>query len=248
MNLINGDCLEKMKDLSDNSVDIVIADLPYGRFKHLEWDRPIDLKKMWKEIWRVCKLTAPVFMFGDMKFGVELINSCSKHFKYEIVLDKQITTTPLLSKKRLGKATEYVFIFYKKQPVYNYAKYHKKIVNPTQEKRIKKTKPKSYKGNNIMNGRKYIGCQGRQYEPSLPVNIISHRAKRLKKVIKNITEKPQFFLEFLLKYFSNEGDTCLDICMGSGSTGLACKNLGRKFIGIELNKEHFDIAKKRLSN
>ncbi len=276
MNLINGDCLEKMKDLSDNSIDIIITDLPYGRFKHLEWDRQIDLKKMWKEIWRISKITTPVFLFGDMKFGVELINSCPKFFKYEIVLDKQITTTPLLSKKRLGKATEYIFIFYKKQPVYNYEKYHKKIVKPTQEKRIKKIKPKPYKGNNIMNGRKYTGIGNRQYEPSLPtnvvksnliigkddmyhsqsavyepilpVNIISHRAKRLKKVIKNITEKPQFFLEFLLKYFSNEGDTCLDFTMGSGSTGLACKNLGRKFIGIELNKEHFDIAKKRLSN
>jgi len=234
MNLINGDCLEKMKDLSNNSVDIIICDLPYGRFKHLEWDKPIDLKKMWKEIWRVCKERSGVFMFGDIKFGVELINSCPKHFKYEIVLNKEITTTPLLSKKRLGKATEYIFIFYKKQPIYNYAKYHKKI--PT----------KIVKSNLIIGKNKMYHSQSAVYEPVLPVNIITHRAKRLKKVIKNITEKPQFFLEFLLKYFSNEGDTCLDMCMGSGSCGVACKTLNRKFIGIELNKEHFDIAKKRL--
>ena len=85
MNLINGDCLEKMKDLSDNSIDIVIADLPYGRFKHLDWDKTIDLEKMWKELWRICKINCPIFLFGDMKFGVELINSQSKYFKYEIV-------------------------------------------------------------------------------------------------------------------------------------------------------------------
>jgi len=234
MNLINGDCLEKMRDLSNNSVDIIICDLPYGRFSHLEWDKPIDLEKMWKEIWRICKKNAPVFLFGDIKFGVELINSQPKHFKYEIAWNKEITTTPLLSKKRLGKAIEYIFIFYKKQPVYNYAKYHKKISTSV------------VKSNLIIGKDDMYHSQSAVYEPVLPVNIITHRAKRLKKVIKNITEKPQFILEFLLKYFSNEGDTCLDFTMGSGSCGVACKTLDRKFIGIELNKEHFDIAKKRL--
>ena len=67
MKLLNGDCLEKMKDISDNSVDIIIADLPYGRFKHLEWDKPIDLKKMWREIWRISKINTPVFLFGDFQ-------------------------------------------------------------------------------------------------------------------------------------------------------------------------------------
>jgi len=275
MILLQGDCLEKMKDLSENSIDIVVADLPYGRFKHLDWDKTIDLEKMWREIWRVCKLTAPVFMFGDMKFGVELINSCPKHFKYEIVWNKKVTSTPLLSKKRLGKATEYIFIFYKKQPVYNYLKYHKKIINPVQDERVKNNDPSFYGKNTIMKGRKYQGKCGKQYEPKLPtnvftnlvvgkdkmyhsskkvyepvlpINVITASAKRLKKVIKNITEKPQFILEFLLKYFSNEGDTCLDITMGSGSCGVACKTLGRKFVGIELNEEHFNIAKTRLSN
>ena len=109
MKLLNGDCLEKMKELSDNSVDIVICDLPYGRFKHLEWDKMIDLKMMWEQTWRVCKINTPVFMFGDMKFGVELINSCPDHFKYEIVWNKNKTTTPLLSRKRFGKSTEYIF-------------------------------------------------------------------------------------------------------------------------------------------
>ena len=264
MKLLNGDCLEKMQDLSNNSVDIIIADLPYGRFNHLEWDKCIDLEKLWKEIWRVCKINAPVFMFGDMKFGVELINSCKKYFKYEIVWNKKRTTTPLLSRKRLGKATEYVFIFYKKQPIYNYAKYHK-VCEKRDEKNKKvdnsiinhyaHSKHNVYKPRLpfyvvetplIIGKEKMYHSQSAVYEPILPINVISEYAVRNKKLIKNITEKPQFILEFLLKYFSNKGDTCLDMTMGSGSTGVACKTLGRKFIGIELNEKHYEIAKNRL--
>ena len=279
MNLIQGDCLEKMKDISANSVDIVIADLPYGRFKHLDWDKTIDLKKMWKEIWRIAKSTTPVFLFGDMKFGVQLINSCSRYFKYEIVWDKKRTTTPLLSRKRLGKSTEYIFIFYKKQPVYNYAKYHKKLYNQVQEKRVKKDELNGKNNKNkICPYNKYKGKGGKQFEPNLPLNVVSMKKNlvmgqdkvemyhqqskmyepilptniiskysvRINKLIPNITEKPQFILEFILKYFSNENDICLDFTMGSGSCGEACKRLNRKFIGIELNKEHYDIACKRL--
>ena len=278
MNLLQGDCLEKMKDISDNSVDIVIADLPYGRFKHLDWDKTIDLKKMWIEIWRIAKSNTPVFLFGDMKFGVQLINSCPRHFKYEIVWNKKRTTTPLLSRKRLGKATEYIFIFYKKQPVYNYAKYHKLIHKPVQEKRIKNGYKTAANKDRIAPYNKYKGKSGKQFEPNLPLNVVSMKKNlvmgqektemyhqqskmydpilptniiskynvRINKVIPNITEKPQFILEFILKYFSNENDTCLDFTMGSGSCGEACKTLNRKFIGIELNKEHYDIACKRL--
>lgn len=238
MNLINGCCLEKMKDIPNNSVDIIITDLPYGRFKHLEWDRPIDLKKLWREIWRVCKKNAPVFLFGDIKFGVELINSCPKYFKYEIVWDKMRGTTPLLARKRLGKSTEYVFIFYKNQPVYNYAKYHK-------VKNIRKCNNKKVEDGMKFHYEKSVRTT---YDPSLPLNILRVNTIRKKKTIKNITEKPQFLLEFLLKYFSNEGDTCLDMCMGSGSCGVACNTLNRKFIGIEKDTEHFKIAKVRLDN
>lgn len=234
MNLINGDCLEKMKDLSNNSVDIIICDLPYGRFNKLHWDTPVDLDAMWKELWRICKPKTPIFLFGDMKFGSKLINSCEKHFKYEIVWNKNKSTTPLLSQKRFGKASEYIFIFYKKQPVYNYLKYHK----------VKKREKEYFNGSFV--GAKKIKKQTNYYEPPLPINVITHKTIRCNKLIPNITEKPQFILEHLLKYFSNEGDTCLDMTMGSGSCGVACKTLNRKFIGIELNKDHFEVASKRL--
>ena len=234
MNLIGGDCLQKLKDLSANSVDIVIADLPYGRL-NLKWDIPINLEKLWKELNRVCKPTTPIFLFGDMKFGVELITSNPKDFKYEIVWEKNQTTTPLMAKKRLGKATEYIFVFYKKQCCYNYAKYHKikRIKNPAIHR--------------ILGGEGKMGGKVNCYEPSLPLNIIKcGNCRTRNKRIKKITEKPQYVLEFLLKYFSNEGDVCLDFCMGSGSCGVACNTLGRKFIGIEKNPEHFKIAQQRL--
>lgn len=239
MKLIEGDCLEKMKDLSDNSVDIVICDLPYGVFtKHLAWDKGIDLEKMWKQLWRIGKKNCPIFLFGDMKFGVKLINSCPKHFKYEIVWNKKKSTTPLLARRRIGKATEYVFIFYKHQPIYNYKEYHKVVkVRRCKNKKIAKCDEIMYHPPNSV-----ISV----YDPRLPINVIEGKTIMRGKIIKNITEKPQFLLEYLLKYFSNEGDTCLDMAMGSGSCGVACNKLKRNFIGIELNKKHFNLAAERL--
>jgi len=289
MKLIHGDCLEKLKDLSDNSIDICIADMPFQIFAHLKWDCLIDIDKLWVELKRVCKDTCPIFLFGDFKFCMKLINSNPKWFKYEIVWSKGVTTTPLLSRKRLGKSTEYICIFYKKQCVYNYAKYHKIKEKKCQNRLIKKNDPKLpvnvvkeplkpnevWKGS-ITNGGNTIKCirneyepklpvnvvkglhteewrkaakkdfWGSIYEPTLPVNIIECKSKRRNKIIKNITEKPQFILEFLLKYFSNEEDTVLDFCMGSGSCGEACKKLNRNFIGIELNKDHYDKCCERL--
>lgn len=279
MQLYNGDCLEIMKDLSDNSVDIVISDLPYGRFKHLKWDCPIDLERMWEQLWRICKPTCPIFLFGDFKFAMEIYNSQPKYFKYEIVWNKGVTTTPLLSRKRFGKATEYILIFYKKQCVYNYAKYHKIIKKPYSKKRNIKT----FKKNGVMGGggkvngnrdgyepklplniieeenvvfspmvmgkdNKMYHSKTKKYNPKLPLNVFKCNAKLKNKTIKKLTEKPQAILEHLLKYFSNEGDVCLDITMGSGSMGVACNTLNRKFIGIEKNKEFYEITKERLSS
>jgi len=249
MELFNADCLTKMKDFSDNSIDIVIADLPYGR-THLKWDIPIDLNKMWRELDRICKETTPIFLFGDMAFGVQLINSNPKDFKWELVWTKPVTTTPLLSRRRPGKATEYVFVFYRKQCVYNYHKYHTGIINNNKTKTEEEwcnagPCPTHKKKAKVIGGTPMMVVRT-QYTPRLPLNFISGESVRKGKIIKNITEKPQFLLEFLLKYFSNPNDVCLDFCMGSGSCGVACSKLERKFIGIEINKEHFFKAKERL--
>ena len=272
MELYNGDCLEKLKDLSDNSVDIIIADPPYARFKHLEWDRKIDFEPLWEQLWRVSKPNTPIFLFADFKFALEIYNSQPKYFKYEIVWNKGSTTTPLLSRKRFGKCTEYILVFYKKQCVYNYAKYHK-IIKTSKPKKTKKRAimkhdskmeinntyepklPTNIIENEVIEKEEAIrDTWGKiirydnNYEPRLPCNVIKCQTKKNKKIIKKLTEKPQFVLEHLLKYFSNEGDTCLDFCMGSGSMGVACNTLNRKFIGIEKNKEFFEITKKRLTS
>jgi len=233
--LYNGDCIKKMKEIEDDSVDIIISDLPYGRFKQLDWDKCIDLKQMWVQIWRISKPTTPVFLFGDFKFANILINSQPKWFKYEIVWEKTQATNFFHMKKGFGIKTEYVLVFYKKLPTYNYLEYH------TLEKKTVKRIP----FNTNLLGTKTKLTQRNTYTPSLPCNMF--KTKNINnKLIPNITEKPQPLLEHLLKYFSNENDICLDFCMGSGSMGVACKNLNRKFIGIELKKEHYDVCIKRL--
>jgi len=232
-----------MATFKDNSIDIVICDLPYGRFKHLDWDKAIDLERMWEQLWRICKPTTPIFLFGDFLFANILLNSQPKYFKFETVWNKTITTTPLLSKRRPGKATEYILAFYKKQPVYNIEKYHTKKCKPRQDKKKGVVKSPLVMGSSSV----MYHAKSAVYEPTLPINVIECKIKRLKKVIKAVTEKPQHILEYILKYWSNEGDVCLDFTMGSGSCGVACNTLNRKFIGIEMNKEHFEAAEERLS-
>tara|TARA_R110000851_G_scaffold93752_1_gene204124 strand:+ start:199 stop:903 length:705 start_codon:yes stop_codon:yes gene_type:complete len=233
MELYNADCITKMKELEKGSIDLIVADLPYGRLSRCKWDIPIDLQDMWEQVWRVLKPNGVCCLFGDMKFSAELIKSQEKHFKYEIAWFKEHNTNPLTAKKRMGSSMEYALLFYKKQPTFNYLEHHKVIKatksiihHPFQEKEQEKF-IKTY------------------YEPILPLNFISAKREE-KKVIKQITQKPQKVLEYIIKYFSLKDETVLDFCMGSGSTGLACKTLGRKFIGIELNKEHYDACVKRL--
>lgn len=242
LSLIHGDCIKKLKDISDNSIDIIISDLPYGIFekkhpqRNIKWDNKLNLKDLWKELWRVSKNTTPIFLFADFKFAVELINSQPKYFKYEIVWCKNQTTTPMLSYKRFGKSTEYILVFYKKQPIYNYQKYHKLT---------QKIRPLS--GGGVGHQPEQKNYKAKRWTPSLPVNVIKcGNVNRKKDKIIGITQKPVEIIEHILKYFSNENDVCLDPCMGSGSTGEACKNLNRGFIGVEINKKHFDYATKRL--
>ena len=236
MMLLQGDCLQELKKIPAASVDIILADLPYNIFKHLDWDTSIsNFDEFWSQVWRVSKPNTPVFLFGNFKFACELIRSQPKYFKYELVWNKGKSTSPLQSQMRMGSATEYVCVFYKNPPVYNYKTYHKVF-----------KRDKVYFNGTIVGADKKKK-QTNYYDPPLPLNIIDCPPKMRGKLIKNITEKPQGILEKILKYHSNEGDTCLDMCMGSGSCGVACHNLERKFIGIELNQEHFNIAKKRLN-
>lgn len=233
--LINNDCLVALNDIPDNSINLVIADLPYGQ-TNCSWDIKIDLQKLWLQLKRICKINCAIIFFTTTKFGIDLIQSNKDWFRYDLVWTKDKPVGFLNAKRMPMRSHEMIYVFYNKLPTYNIEGNHKLT--------------KQHKQNDGF----IEGCYGakRQYKteytPRLPTSILDF------KIINNIkkrfhaTEKPVDLLEWLIKYYSNEGDTILDPTMGSGSTGVACKNLKRNFIGIEMDKGIFDIAQNRINN
>lgn len=234
MELYNADCLEKLKDLSANSVDCVILDLPYGT-TNCHWDTKIDLSKLWEQLLRVGKERTAYFFFCDFRLGVEIVNSNPKLFKGDMVWDKQKAANPLLSLKRIGHSHENILVFYKKPPVFQWAKYHG--ITPNTSTTV----------------RTFNGCfpsssavVPKTYEPRLPLSVMEF-PKVWGKKRKHPTEKPIALLEHLIKYHTADDAVVLDPTMGSGTTGMACRNLGRRFIGIEIDKAIYDTAVERLA-
>ena len=269
MELYNEDCLERMKDISNNSIDLLFCDLPYGQ-TGCAWDCLIDLELFWKEVNRICKITCPMFFTCSTKFGVSLINSNPKNFRYDLVWVKSASCGFLNAKKMPMKKHEMVYVFYRKLPLYDLSshahKFLKEQVNPRKEKgadtlypnrcavaTINKYDPplpnsviktELYSSENKEEPRELYRNEGGQYDPPLPNTLLEIKSQKGK----HSTQKPVELISHFLKYYSKENDTILDPTMGSGSTGIACKNLNRKFIGIELNKDIFEVARKRLNN
>ncbi len=237
MNLILGDCLEKLKDVEERSVDLVICDLPYGTTE-CKWDKKIDLDELWKQLKRVSKDNhTPYFFFCDMRLAVDIINSNPRWFRYDLILNKSNVVGFLNSSRMPMRKHEILLVFYKNLPTYNKDTYHKKI----------KVRSKNRKeGADDVYGDISKGRYGTDYEPKLPNSILSMDNKRNGKKTNHPTEKTQDILEWIIKYYSNEGDCVLDPTMGSGSTGVACKTLNRNFIGIELDDKYFEVASSRI--
>jgi len=240
MDIRNGDCLELIKTLPDKSVDLLICDLPYGE-TNCKWDTKIDMVVFWKEFKRIrkSKRTACIH-FCSTKFGYQLIKSWENGFKMDIVWKKRNKTGGILSRNRPLRNHEMVYFFYEQSPKYNRDKYHKRIVALPK----KKEKQNEF-GWNIddTNNKKFVS---RHFEPVNPVCLFESSNIGVEKKRHHQTEKPQDILEFFLKYWSDEDDIILDPTMGSGSTGVACKTLNRKFIGFELDEKIFEVAKSRL--
>ena len=232
-----GDCLELMKDIPDKSIDMILCDLPYGTTRN-KWDSIIPLDELWEQYERIIKDNGCIALFAQTPFDKVLGASNLKLLRYEWIWHKNKATGFLNAKKMPLKEHENILVFYKKLPIYD------------PQGLIKKEKPTINKGNR---GNKKEGAGGENYGKAIkdslqeyenyPKDILNFNVVM---VPSHPTQKPVELLEYLIKTYTNENETVLDNCMGSGSTGVACQNSNRNFIGFELDKKYFEIAKERL--
>ena len=235
--IILGDCLQEMLKIQDKSVDLFICDLPYGVLP-IEWDKKIDLEKFWIQFNRIKKSNRTgCIHFCSTSFGYTLIKSNEKMFKMDMVYKARNKTGGMSSKYRPMREHQMIYFFYEKAPKYNRDKYHTRINNVMMAD--------SKTTNEIKNINKSHERSATNFEPVQPGSVFESGHVFTGKRHHN-TEKPQDILEFLIKYWSDEGDTICDPTMGSGSTGVACKKLGRNFIGIEKDESIFKIADERI--
>lgn len=236
MELHNDNCFNILPTLKDNSIDLVLVDLPYGQTEN-EWDRCIDLEKMWQQLKRIGKDNTAFIFFTTTKFGYKLIESNEKWFRYDLVWEKTNSVGFLQANKMPLRIHELIYIFYKRLPTYNPQKTQGE---PYQVKR--KTTTEVYAGNRRKKPMCETICDGSRHPTSIQkFNNSNHKTK-------HPTQKPVEACEWLIKSYSNENDTVLDFTMGSGTTGVACVNTNRKFIGIEMDEKYFKIAEERIKN
>jgi site-specific DNA-methyltransferase (adenine-specific) len=233
--LIHGDCIEKMKDIESNSIDMICCDMPYGT-TNCKWDTTIDLQLMWDQYKRVTKDNAAIVLFAQTPFDKVLGCSNLEWLRYEIIWEKPLATGHLNAKKMPMKAHENILVFYKKLPVYTAQKTigHKPVNSYT----------KHHQDGDCY-GKTKVGIKGGGSTERYPRSVQVFSCDRQKKCL-HPTQKPIKLIEWLLNTYSEKGHTILDNCMGSGTTAEACKNLGRNFIGIELNEKYFNIASERV--
>lgn len=254
MELYQGDCLVEMDKIADDSVDLIITDLPYGTTK-CKWDTIIDMDALWKQYTRILKKPhGVVALFGQQPFTSLLISSNYKWFKYNLIWKKNKTTQYLLANYRPMKCTEDVAIFspggaaaasrHKGNMTYNpQGLIPVDIKKRNSEKRIGKMLNQSHHlgPNNKLTGNSEYSQKFTNY----PTEFIEFD---IENNTIHETQKPVKLLEYLIKTYSNEGGVVLDSTMGSGTSGVACVNTNRKFIGIELEQKYFDLAKKRIED
>lgn len=237
IDLYLGDCLEVMEDIKDESVDFVICDLPYGTTQN-NWDCCIDLDKLWKEYKRIIKPNGCIALFAQSPFDKVLACSNLKMYRYEWIIEKTRATGHLNAKKMPMKAHENILIFYKKLPTYHPQMTHgheRKVSTAEHKKNCKITTNYGNHGLTTYNS-----------TDRYPRDVLTF-SWDTQKISIHPTQKPVALLEYMINTYTNEGDLVLDNCMGSGTTGVACKKLNRDFIGIELEEYYFCEAKKRIT-
>jgi len=236
MQLFNDDCLKVLPTIPDKSIDLILTDPPYGTTQ-CKWDSIIPFEPMWNQLKRVIKDNGAIALFGTEPFSSYLRTSNIDNFKYDWVWQKSKSTNYLNSKKQPLRNNEIISIFYKKQCSYF----------PQMEKGEPYDKGYALRNTDVYNKQKATlvkNVDGLRF----PKNIIYFKTAESESKIVHPTQKPVALLEYLIKTYTNENDTVLDFTMGSGSTGVAAKNLNREFIGIELDKTYFDIAIDRIES
>lgn len=234
MKLLNGNCLELMKDIPDGSVDLILCDPPYGT-TDCKWDSVLPFDQLWAEYNRLLKPNGAAVLFAAQPFTTQLINSNRKAFRYCWYWMKNQPTGFTFAKYQPLRKVEDICVFYKKMPTYN-PQGLLEIENPKSRKKKKSEREHIYKQDTLL----------KEYTPrftNYPKNVLQFNTERGL----HPTQKPVPLLEYLVKTYTNPGDTVLDNCMGSGSTGVAVTRVGgRHFIGIEQNQDYFEIAQKRI--
>ena len=237
--LMKGDCLEMMKSIPNGSVDLILTDPPYGTTQN-KWDSVINLEGMWKEVWRVLKPNGACVLFSAQPYTSVLVTSQIKYYKYEWVWVKNLKTGNLNARRMPMGGHETLQVFYKKPPTYN------------PQKRKRTTEVKS--GNKFNSKTSNYGTQREEYLDRQSDEINPDTVLLQFKCVHNSsgkvhpTQKPVDLLEYLIKTYTQENETVLDFTFGSGSTGVACVNTNRNFLGVELDENYFNIAEKRIQD
>ena len=226
-----GDCLELLKEVPDCSVDAIICDPPFGT-TDCSWDIRLPLDEMWTQFKRVTKRNAAIVLFSQLPFACDLINANRKNFRYEIVWEKSVPVGFFNANKMPLRCHENILVFYQQLPTYNpqftSGKAYQRMRNDVTDG-VYQNRPRI---NTINDGRRY------------PRDVQRFNSQMGDKF--HPTQKPVDLLEYLIKTYTNEGETVLDATMGSGSTGVACVNTNRRFIGFELDEKFFKTAQQRI--
>ena len=233
-NLMLGDCVERMKEIESGTVDMILCDLPYGT-TCCSWDAVIPFEKLWPEYERVIKENGAIVLFGAQPFTAVLACSNLKLFRYEWIWEKPAATGFMNAKKQPLRAHENALVFYKSQPTYNPQKTH------GHERKTAKRKDigSEHYG-------KQLNIQAYDSTERYPRSVQTFSSDKQKSNF-HPTQKPVSLCEYLIRTYTNVGETVLDNTMGSGTTGVACVNTGRGFIGIEQEEKYFWMAQERIA-
>jgi|SRR5690554_1293880 len=234
--LMKGDCLERMKEIPDGSVDLILCDLPYGTTA-CKWDSVIPFEPLWEQYRRIAKKDAAIVLTASQPFTSALVMSQPRMFKHEWIWKKNAGSNFASVKFQPMKEHESVLVFCKSSPRYFPIK---------QPRTRQRTAGRTWKSNTgkrqVYGGMQDSGFTLADGDFRVPSSVqLFNRERGL-----HPTQKPVALMEYLIRTYTNEGDMVLDNCMGSGTTGVACTSTGRKFIGIEMDENYFEIAKKRI--